>query len=228
MKSGKEAINCNKELRVKMKIDDFKQLNEFYLDILKETGNIGAGNAATALAELIRKKITMDVPSVKIIEFNKVNELMGSAEKLVAGVLIKILGDLPGYILFIMEYRTALILIDSILTVNRTSNTDFGEQKDIETSAIIEVGNIVAGSYLSALASLTGLKVKTSVPSIAIDMAGAILSVPAIEFGKVCDVVLYIETKFSEGTANIKGHFILVPALDSFDILMKALGVGSK
>jgi chemotaxis protein CheC len=211
-----------------MKINDFKQLDEFYLDILKETGNIGAGNAATALAELVRKKITMDVPKVKIMEFNKVNDLMGSAEKLVAGVLIKILGGLPGYILFIMEYKTALILIDNILMINLTSNIDFSERRDIEISAIKEVGNIVAGSYLSALSSLTGLKIRTSVPSIAIDMAGAILSVPAIEFGKMCDVVLYIETKFSEGTTNIKGHLILVPALESFEILMKALGVGSK
>lgn len=211
-----------------MKINDFKQLNEFYLDIIKETGNIGAGNAATALAKLVRKKITIDVPNVKIMEFSKISELMGSAEKLVTGVLIKMLGDLPGYILFIMDYKTTLILIDNILMITLAPNTDFRELRDIEISAIKEVGNIVAGSYLSALSNLTGLKIRTSVPSIAIDMAGAILSVPAIEFGKVCDVVLYIETKFSEGTTNIKGHFIMVPALESFETLVKALGVGSK
>lgn len=204
------------------------KINDFYMDVLKETGNIGAGNAATALAKLLKKKITMDVPKVKIMVFSKVSELMGSAEEPVAGVLIKILGDLPGYILFIMEYKTALALADNILMMNRVTGVDLGELKNIEISVIKEVGNIVAGSYLSALASLTGLRVRTSVPGIAIDMAGAILSVPAIEYGKVSDVVLYIETKFSEGTADIKGHFILVPALESFEILMKALGVDSK
>ncbi len=204
------------------------KINDFYMDVLKETGNIGAGNAATALAKLLKKKITMDVPKVKIMVFSKVSELMGSAEEPVAGVLIKILGDLPGYILFIMEYKTALALADNILMMNRVTGVDLGELKNIEISVIKEVGNIVAGSYLSALASLTGLRVRTSVPGIAIDMAGAILSVPAIEYGYVSDVVLYIETKFSEGTADIKGHFILVPALESFEILMKALGVDSK
>ncbi|NSW89862.1 MAG: chemotaxis protein CheC [Firmicutes bacterium] len=210
-----------------MKINDFKQLDGFYLDVLREVGNIGAGNAATALAKLIKKKVIMDVPNVKIMEFKEVSELMESAEKLVIGVLIKILGDLPGYILFIMEYKTARLLVDTLIEIAQNPEVASGEFSELEISAIKEVGNIVAGSYLSALSTLTGLKVQTSVPSIAIDMAGAILSVPAIEFGKVCDTVLYIETKFSEGTTNIKGDFILIPALESYEIIMKALGVGN-
>lgn len=209
-----------------MKINNFNELNSFHLDIFKEVGNIGGGNAATALANLINKKVTMDVPNVKIMEFKEVSELLESAEKLVVGVLIKILGDLPGYIMFIMEYKTAKILVNSITLPVEKQENSLRKFTNIEISALKEVGNILAGSYLTALSAMTGLKVQTSVPGIAIDMAGAILGVPAIEFGKLCDTVLYIETGFSEGTTKIKGDFILIPALESYEILLKALGVG--
>lgn len=209
-----------------MRISDFNELNSFHLDIFKEIGNIGGGNAATALAELMKKKVTMDVPNVKIMEFKEVSELLENAEKLVAGVLIKILGDLPGYMMFIMEYKTARLLVDILIPSTEKPESGAGKFSDIEISALKEVGNILSGSYLAALSGLTGLKVQTSVPGIAIDMAGAILSVPAIEFGKVCDTILYIETGFSEGTTKIKGDFLLIPTLESYEVLMKALGVG--
>ena len=83
---------------------------------------------------------------------------------------------------------------------------EFGE---MELSALQEIGNILASSYLSSLSSLTGLSIMPSVPELAIDMAGAILSVPAIQFGEVGDSVLYIETGFFEGSTRVVGDFSL-------------------
>jgi len=216
-----------------MEIKDFKQLDDFYLDVLKEVGNIGAGNAATALAKLMGKKIVMDVPDIKIIEFKEVNEMFDNAERPVVGVLVKVAGDLPSYVMLIMEYETAKLILNVLLGISPDSekaadsknNTD--ELTDLELSAIMEVGNILTGSYLSALSELTGLNAQPSVPAIAIDMVGAILSVPAIELGKICDTVLYIESRFSEGSTNIKTDFILIPTPESYQILMKTLGVGN-
>jgi len=216
-----------------MEIKDFKQLDDFYLDVLKEVGNIGAGNAATALAKLMGKKIVMDVPDIKIIEFKEVNEMFDNAERPVVGVLVKVDGDLPSYVMLIMEYETAKLILNVLLGISPDSekaadsknNTD--ELTDLELSAIMEVGNILTGSYLSALSELTGLNAQPSVPAIAIDMVGAILSVPAIELGKICDTVLYIESRFSEGSTNIKTDFILIPTPESYQILMKTLGVGN-
>jgi chemotaxis protein CheC len=94
---------------------------------------------------------------------------------------------------------------------------------EIERSALKEIGNILTGAYLSAISSLTDLKITYSIPDIAIDMAGAILSVPAIEFAKLGDTVLYIETEFSEGNESVLGDFFLIPVMDSYDILLKAL-----
>ncbi len=202
---------------------ELNKLNNMHLDVLREIGNIGAGNAATALAKLLNRKIDMDVPRVKILEFKEVNETLGGAELPVVGILLKVAGDLTGNIMFILQQQAAAILINMLM--DRPLDTVQEEFSEIEISALKEIGNILAGSYLSSLSALTNLKIVPSVPDLAIDMAGAILSVPAIEFGKVGDTVLYIETEFSEGCEKVVGDFFLVPDYDTYDILLKALGV---
>jgi len=194
------------------------------IDVLKEIGNIGAGNTATALAKMIDKKVQMEVPEVKILEFKEVSETLGSAEIPVVGILLSVTGDLNGSIMFILGHEAAASLVDILMGRPLGQTKEFGE---IECSALKEVGNILAGAYLSSLATLTNLHILPSVPDMAIDMAGAILSVPAIEFGKVGDTVLYIETQFSEGTTKVVGDFFLIPDMASYDVLLKALGVSS-
>ena len=202
-----------------LSLDD---LNNLQIDVLREIGNIGAGNAATALAKLLNKRIDMDVPKVKILEFKEVNEILGGAETLVVGILLRVTGDLSANIMFLMEEQAAHIFVNILMGNPVSQQSEFTE---IELSALKEIGNILTGSYISALSSLTNLRMYPSVPEIAIDMAGAILSVPAIEFGKIGDTVLYIETEFSEGGSRVVGDFILVPDAESYDTLLKALGV---
>jgi len=200
-------------------IDD---LNNIQLDVLREIGNIGAGNAVTALAKLLNRKVDMEVPRVKILEFQEVSEMLGGAELPVVGILLKITGDLTGKIMFILQQKAAAMLVNMLM--NRPLDTE-PEFNDMDISALKEIGNILAGSYLSALSGLTNLKILPTIPDLAIDMAGAIISVPAIEFGKVGDTVLYIETEFCEGNEKVVGDFFLVPDYNTFDVLMKALGV---
>jgi chemotaxis protein CheC len=204
-----------------MKIS-INQLNDMYIDVLKEIGNIGAGNAATALAGLLGKKINMKVPKVRILDFKHVSSILGEPEVIVVGILLRVTGDLTGNIMFILENQAARVLVDILMGKPVEETADFTE---LELSALQEMGNILAGSYLSSLSALTNLKLLPSVPCLAIDMAGAIVSVPAIEFGKVGDSVLYIETEFSEGSTKVVGNFFLIPDVDSYDILLKSLGV---
>lgn len=197
-------------------------LNNLQLDVLREIGNIGAGNAATALAKMLNKKVDMDVPKVKILEFKEVNNILGGADIEVIGILLNVTGDLTGNIMFILELKAARILVNILMGMPPENDSSFSE---MELSAIQEIGNILSGSYLSALSTLTNLNIMPSIPDLAIDMAGAILSVPAIEFGKVGDTVLYIETEFQEGSTKVVGDFFLVPDVESYDTLLKALGV---
>ncbi len=198
------------------------ELNSMHIDVLKEIGNVGAGNAVTALAKMLNKRIEMNVPEVKILEFREVSDILGGAEIPVIGVLLNVSGDLTGSIMFIFEINAAREIVSLLIGSQNCETEEFSE---LEISAIKEVGNILAGSYLSALFELTGLKTVSSVPYIAIDMAGAILSVPAIEFGKSGDKVLYIATEFSDGDTKVKGDFFLVLDVDSFETLLKVLGV---
>jgi chemotaxis protein CheC len=205
----------------KMKIN-FDNLDDTHMDVLREIGNIGAGNAVTALAKMLNKKVDMDVPKVKVMKFKDVSEILGGAEIPVVGLLLNVEGDIAGSIMFILKSDAARTLVNILMGRNLEDGKEFEE---MELSALQEIGNILAGSYLSSLSGLTGLSIMPSVPELAIDMAGAILSVPAIQFGAVGDSVLYIETGFFEGSTRVVGDFFLVPDVDCYGVLLKALGV---
>ncbi|MCT4564083.1 MAG: chemotaxis protein CheC [Maledivibacter sp.] len=197
-------------------------MDALVLDILKEVGNIGAGNATTALAKMLNKKIDMTVPKVNILDFSDVADLIGGAETLVCSIFFEIEGDLNGSIMFLLEIESSKTLINLLM-----NGYELNEIDDFAKSALKEIGNILSGAYVSSLSGLTGLNMKISIPSLAIDMAGAILSVPAIEFGQVSDKILIIETAFMEGHDNVRGFFFLVPDYDSYDVLLNSLGVPS-
>jgi chemotaxis protein CheC len=198
-----------------------ESLNSSIIDVLKEIGNIGAGNAATSLAKMLNKKVDMEVPQVKILEFADVPKLIGGEESLVTGVYFNLEGDLTGSFLFLLDEESALGLLNLMMPM------EFKEFDEMSNSALMEVGNILSGAYISSLAALTNLNISISVPSISYDMAGAILSVPAIQFGMVSDQVLIVENEFFDDDKEdmISGYFLLVPDLESYDVLLKSLGI---
>lgn len=199
-----------------------EQFDTLVLDVLKEVGNIGAGNAATALAKMISKKVDMKVPQVNVLDFGQVPEILGGAEEEVVGIFFKLEGEIEGSIMFVLDTKSALQLIE--LLMPGISSDGFN---DFSFSALQEIGNILAGSYISSLSSLSNLDIKISVPSLALDMAGAILSVPAIHFGLMGDKILIIENEFVELVEDdsVNGFFILIPEVDSYDTLLRSLGV---
>ena len=196
-----------------------KMSNE-YFDVLKEIGNIGAGNATTALAQLMQCKVDMSVPQVKMLEFKEMGEMMGGEEVIMAGIYLGIEGDITGSIMFLLEKQAARHLVDKLMGM-QTEGEEFSE---MEFSALKEVGNIITGAYLNSLSSLTNLVIYPSIPDLTVDMAGAILSVPAIQFGELGDKMLLIQTKFFDEQV-LDGYFILVPDMDSYGKILKELGI---
>ena len=197
-------------------------MDDSEFDVLTEIGNIGAGNATTALSQLINARIDMRVPKVELLTFAELAEVIGGAETLVAGILLSLEGDIQGSMLFILESNAARLLVQQLMGCKDDSTEQFTE---METSALQEIGNIISGAYLSAISSLTNMLITASVPSLAFDMAGAILSVPAIEFGKLGDKALLIESQFKDMDVDISGYFILIPTLDSYSKILKSLGL---
>ena len=197
-------------------------LNDLQFDVLKEIGNIGAGNATTALAKMMNMKIDMNVPRVDLVPFTNLPDIFGSPEEVLAGILVQLDGDIKGMMMFLVKEKSAHNLVNSLMGgMIQSSGDGFS---DMELSALGEIGNIIIGAYLSAMSNLTSLKISSSVPYISIDMAGAPLSVPAIEFGKLGDKVLLIETQFGE-LDFVNGYFLMVPELESYDAILSSLGM---
>lgn len=201
---------------------DFNNIDGLHLDILKEIGNIGAGNATTALSQLINRRIDMGIPKVNVLEFKELAEILGGAENPIVGILLGVEGEINGMMMFVLEQGAAHNLVNMLMGRDMTGFEDFTE---MDLSALKEIGNIISGAYLSSLSTLTNLKIIASVPYMAIDMAGAILSVPAIEFGKIGDKALLIQTDFGGELERVFGYFILIPELESYATILKSLGV---
>lgn len=196
------------------------QMSQEYFDILKELGNIGAGNATTALAQMLQCKVDMSVPQVNLLEFKELGAVMGGEEQIMAGIYLGVEGDITGSIMFLLEKNSAKHLVAKLMGM-ASEGEDFSE---MEFSALKEVGNIITGAYLNSLSTLTNLVIYPSIPDLTVDMAGAILSVPAIEFGALGDRILLIQTQFFDEVA-IDGYFILIPDLDSYGRILSALGM---
>ncbi|MCI8357578.1 MAG: chemotaxis protein CheC [Lachnospiraceae bacterium] len=199
---------------------NFDEMSQEYFDILKELGNIGAGNATTALAQMLQCKVDMSVPKVGLLEFKEVGTAMGGEEQIMAGIYLGVEGDITGSIMFLLEKNSARFLVSKLMGMEMEGE----EFSEMEFSALKEVGNIITGAYLNSLSSLTNLKIFPTVPDVAVDMAGAIMSVPAIQFGAVGDRMLLIQTQFFDEVA-IDGYFILIPDLESYSKILSALGM---
>lgn len=203
---------------------NLEELSDMQFDILKEIGNIGAGNATTALAKMLQMKMDMSVPKVALLPFKDISQLIGSEDQIVVGILLDMVGEINGMMMFLFDTKSAHHLVNKLMMQEDVVDdyaTDFTE---MEMSAISEIGNIVSGSYLTALASLTNLKVQASVPSLTVDMIGALMSVPASEFGKYGDKLLLIQSQFGE-EGYVNGYFMLIPELESYDKILSALGM---
>ena len=198
------------------------QIDDFQFDVLREIGNIGAGNATTALSQMINQKVDMKVPKVELLDFNQLTNIVGGPENLVVGILLTIEGEINGMMMFMLEQKSAHHLINILMG---KALDDFSSFTEMDISAMLEIGNIISGAYLYSLSSLTNLMIKQSVPGISIDMAGAILSVPAIEFGKVGDKALLIQSQFGDEQLQVDGYFILIPTMESYDVILNSLGM---
>ena len=189
--------------------DDIASLSPVQMDALREIGNVGAGNSATALSQIINRRIDMDVPRVSIVPLEEVPELVGGPDTMVVGVFLRVYGKAPSNILFLLPRDSG-----------DTQKLDF-----MDESALMEIGNILSGAYLNALFNFTNISLLPSIPALAMDMAGAILSVVLVQLGQMGDHALVIETEFKTEDDGIKGHFFLVPDPGSLEIILQAVGV---
>lgn len=205
----------------------YTNLTSMHVDVLREIGNIGAGNAATSLSQLLNKKIDMVLPSVNIVTFDEMIEIIGNPEEVVVAVLFRIYGDAPSTVIFILTVQEAETLVRSMINDDDFTLTADVSSNQIAMSALEEVGNIVTGSYIAALSDFTGLHLQPSVPHLGIDMAASILTYGLIELSQVSDHAIVIDSivDSKEKENAMKGNLFLLPNPDSLNVIFRALGI---
>jgi len=204
-----------------------KNLSDMQMDVLKEIGNIGAGNATASMAQLIDKQIKMEVPSVKVVTVNEIMDIIGGPERLIVAIFFRFEGEVTGTVYFILTIEEANYLVKKMTNNDITNIMKNGKTDSMAVSVLQEMANILTGSYLSAMADFTNLRMKTSVPYLSIDMAAATIVTGLVEISRSTDYAIVIDTKIksNEKHSTAKGHFLLLPDPESIPTLFTALGI---
>jgi len=189
-------------------------------DALREVGNIGVGNATTALSKILGKKIAINIPETKFVKIEKFSNELGGAENIVMSLYLSFSGDLSGQCLFAFEEKDALEIVDLMMGQNVGTSKKFGS---MEESAFMEMSNIFTGAYLSALANMLSMRIMPSVPNIANDMVQSVADLMLIKISRAADELLCVKAKILVDGHNINGKFIILFDDASLDKVLKYL-----
>lgn len=200
----------------------YEELNGLELDTIREIGSIGTGNAATALSSMLGCEVRIDMPEVRIMGYNEAIDWIGGPEVITAGVLVHMSGELNGIMLSVQQMEFVNLVLQRM--VGRTV-TDYTELTDLDRSALVEVGNIMISTFINALSSLAEITTHLTVPAFAVDMQGAILTVPMAEFGGQSDYIMTIGADFICHGQKVPCRLLLSPDIRSLNFLLKKLGV---
>jgi len=205
-----------------MEIKNYDELSSLEIDTLREIGSIGTGNAATALSQMLGRQVHITLPEVRIMGYNEAIEWIGGPEAITAGVLVRISGQISGIMLSVQPLEFVNLVLDSMLS---EKITDYDELQDLECSALIEIGNIMISTFINALSGLADIRVELTVPSLTVDMQGAILTVPMAEYGGQSDYLMTIGGNFISDNRAVPCRLILSPDIRSLNFLLRKLGV---
>lgn len=205
-----------------MKIRNYDELTTMEIDTLREIGSIGTGNAATALSQMLDCEVRITLPEVRIMGYNEAIEWIGGPEAITAGVMVGISGELNGILLSVQPLEFVNLVLGAMLD---KQIGDYAELGDLERSAMVEVGNIMISTFINALSGLAGMNVELSVPSLTIDMQGAILAVPMAEYGGHTDYLMTIGGNFVINNNEVPCRLLLSPDIRSLNYLLRKLGV---
>ncbi len=195
------------------------ELNDIQIDALREVGNIGSGNAATALSQMISETVNLSVPIVKVLPLEEVSTALGGAARPVYVVYLKVTRQMNGTMLTIFSPETADFLI------GKMAGPEYVNQKEFTESILKEVGSILCGSYLSALAQLVGMSTVATSPVMASDMMGAVMDLVLAEIGQVAEEVMLLETELMIANNRLECSQLFLPDPASLDLILSSLGM---
>lgn len=188
------------------------------IDLIRELVNIGGGNAATSISQLIDKPVAMDVPTIKVISYEQLFETIPEDE-MVNAIIIRISGDGEGTFLFIASKEAAESLLSMMLPDDIESN------EEIADSALKELVNIIASSYSNAISEELNVTLHSSIPLMAKEMFGAILSSVYIETEQYDENILIMKNNFYYQGSKIDSSLYFVPKPGVLTSLFERIGI---
>ncbi|MCR5591091.1 MAG: chemotaxis protein CheC [Lachnospiraceae bacterium] len=200
----------------------YENLNELQLDVMREIGNIGAGNACTALSVLLGTTIDMSVPRVQLLGYESTAQHLGGEDNMVIGLRVQITGDLEGMMLHVVQKRFAERIINTFYAKELESVNSLDE---MDSSVLNEMANITSGAYANSIASLTSLFVNIGTPTQIPGKVSEIMKLPITEFVKPGEQVLVVDEEFTIDDEHISSNMILALESDSLEKLFARLGV---
>ena len=208
-----------------MAIKSFDQLSSLEIDTLREIGSIGTGNAATALSQMLGREVRITLPEVRIMGYNEAIEWIGGPEQVTAGVLVGMGGQMNGIMLSVQQIGFVNMVLEHMMNMSITS---YDQLDELGRSTLVEVGNIMISTFINAFSGLSDISVNLTVPAFAVDMQGAILSVPMAEYGGMSDYLMTIGGNFVCENQEVPCRLLLSPDLRSLNFLLRKLGVSDE
>jgi chemotaxis protein CheC len=190
------------------------------MDALREVGNVGTGNASTALSKILNRTIDIDIPITKFIPVEKFADEMGGAEQEVMGIYLATEGDVIGETLFMFPKEGAFNLIDLMMGQEPGTTKQVDEMGE---SAFKEMSNIFTGAYLTSLSNMLGISILPGVPHTATDMTQAIIDSVLVQLVKKSDQLLFVRTRINVQGCKIDGTFMLFFDPDSLGRILQLL-----
>lgn len=194
----------------------FDPENELNCDILLELGNIGAGNATTALADILNERIVVEVPRLHVSPPHLVPRLFGSRDNMMTVIYMQLRGEADCDILLVLEMKEAK-QIAAMMAMTTAEEMD----EDTENSAVAELGNIMIGGFLSAIADFTGIEMIPRPPSLVRGPFESVLDSFLVKQALLTEAALVFDACFRRSSSEVGGTLVVFPSVELQELLVK-------
>lgn len=205
-----------------MGFTNLNELGAMHLDVLREIGNIGSGNAATSLSSMLNTTVDIEVPTISLINYDNVSQYLGGKDREVIGLALGLEADIDGVMLHVVQPQFASRIINAFYPKEISTLADINE---MDLSAVKETSNITTAAYVNSLAALTNMFINITPPVDYLDTVENVLKLASNRFDSIGNQVIYIDENLYIGGTEIKSSMILILQIDSLKKLFDKLGI---
>ena len=205
-----------------MGFNNLNELNAMHLDVLREIGNIGSGNAATSLSSMLNTSVEIEVPNISLINYDNVSQYLGGRDNEVIGLALGLEADIEGVMLHVVQPKFAARIVNAFYPKDIVTLQDIN---DMDLSAVKETSNITTAAYVNSLATMTNTFINITPPIEYLDTVENVLKRASDRFDAIGHQVIYIDENLFIGDTQIKSSMILILQIDSLKKLFDKLGI---